>query len=156
MVTHTPKIREQEEQDSVPNHYSGIPMPVLGPRRDENSSSDEDSSSDGRTYGHYYKWEYDLDEENEEKVGDIQDDNVNIKVRTPLSQFIQMLILTAQLALLTGLTFGSVGAQWGANTVHIVIFTLAIEPLWSTIVLPLLWMNTLFWDGADFIKHTRV
>jgi hypothetical protein len=58
-----------------------------------------------------------LYEENEEKVDEIQDDDVKTKVHASLNEIIQMLLLAAQLVLLTGLTFGSVGAKWGAHTV---------------------------------------
>jgi polyferredoxin len=37
------------------------------------------------------------------------------------------------------------------HTVGITIFTIVVEPLWSTIVLPLFWMNSIFWDGARFL-----
>jgi hypothetical protein len=62
-----------------------------------------------------------------------------------------MLIITAQTVLLTCLRFGSVGAQWEVQTARNATSTYVIEPLWSTCVLPLFWVNTLFWDAARWI-----
>jgi hypothetical protein len=149
-VTRVPKLDEQE-YDSGDIHDAGPPMPALGPRRCDDTSSDEDSLTDESKCGQYSEWERDLDKENEDKMDEIQNENVKSTVSASLIQFTQMLIVTSQTGILTWLAFGSVGAQWGVHTARSTTSTYVIEPLWNTIVLPLLWFNTLFWDGARFL-----
>jgi hypothetical protein len=149
-VTRIPKLDKQED-DSGDIHDSGPPMPALGPRRFDDTSSDEDSSMGESRCGQCYEWEHDLDKDKKDKMGEIQHDSVKITVIASLIQFIQMLIVTAQTVLLTCLTFGSVIAQWGVHTSRSATSTFVIEPLWSTIVLPLFWVNTLFWDLNCFL-----
>jgi hypothetical protein len=144
-VTRIPKLNDSRDIRDI-----GPPMPALSQRHCDDTSSDKDSSTDESKCGQYYEWEQDLDK-NEDKMDETHNDNVKSTVIAPLIQLIQMLIVTAQIVLLTCLTFGSLGAQWGVHTERSTPSTYVIEPLWSTIVLPLFWVNTLFWDGARWL-----
>jgi hypothetical protein len=85
-------------------------------------------------------------------MNETKNDKVKITVSASLIQFIQMLIVTAQTVLLTCLTFGSVRSQWAVQKARNATSTYVIEPMWSTCVLPMFWVNTLFWDAARWIS----
>jgi hypothetical protein len=70
MVTHILKF-EDEYDASVSSNESGPPMMALGPGRDDNSSSDNNSSEDGSRHGQYYKWEHDMESQDEGNIDDI-------------------------------------------------------------------------------------
>jgi hypothetical protein len=144
-VTRLPKLNDSRDIRDI-----GPPMTALSQRHCDDTSSDEDSLTDESKCGHYYEWEQDWDD-NEDNMDETQNDNVKITVSASLIQFIQMLIVTAQTVLLTFLTFGSVGTQWGVQTARSATSTSVIEPLWRTCVLPIFWANTLFWDGSRWV-----
>jgi hypothetical protein len=101
----------------------------------DDTSLDVDSSTDDSKCGQYYEWEQDLDKENEDNMDEIQNDNVKSTVSASLIQFIQMLIVTSQTVLLTCLTCGLVGAQWGVHTARSATSTYVIETMCITIVI---------------------
>jgi hypothetical protein len=102
-VARIPKVETQDDA-SVSSHGSIPPMPVLGPRRSDDSSSDEDSSEDGSRYAQYnitsgnMAW---ITTMRRMYIDEVEDDDVHITVCTLLIQFIHMLLVTAKLVVLT-------------------------------------------------------
>jgi hypothetical protein len=53
--------------------------------------------------------------------------------------------------MLAGIACTTAGIQWSLGTMKNSLARVFFEPVWSTLVLPLFFINTLLWDLARFL-----
>jgi hypothetical protein len=56
--------------------------------------------------------------------------------------------------MLAGIACNTAGIQWGLGTMKNYLVRVFFEPVWSTLVLPLFFINTLLWDLARFLVES--
>jgi hypothetical protein len=139
-------------------------IPILGIRRDDDSSDDDSSddelsSDDEESYaldeGYveldiislYYDNEPIINqttENQEHKMGKEQED-------AHRTWNVVTYLFTLMLA---GVPCTTAGIQWGLGTMKNALARVLFEPIWSIIVLPLFFMSTVVWDFARFLVES--
>jgi hypothetical protein len=56
--------------------------------------------------------------------------------------------------MLTGIACTTAGIQWSLGTMKNSLVRVFFEPIWSTLVLPLFFVNTVIWDLARFLVES--
>jgi hypothetical protein len=140
-----------------------IDIPILGIRRDDNSSDDDSSddelASDDEgsvndegsveldTFPLYYDNEPIINQttENQEHQMGKEKEDKN-KTWTAMTYLATLM--------LTGIACTTAGIQWSLGTMNNSLVRVFFEPIWSTLVLPLFFIDTVIWDLARFLVES--
>jgi hypothetical protein len=140
-----------------------IDIPILGIRRDDDfsdeDSSDDELASDDKGY---------IDDEGSVELDTfpLYYDNEPIINQTTENQEHQMgkekedknKTLTAMtylaILMLTGIACTTAGIQWSLGTMKNYLVRVFFAAIWSTLVLPLFFINTVIWDLARFLVES--
>jgi hypothetical protein len=156
-VTHIPCPIDCHDEES-------IDIPILGIRRDDDSSDDDSSdkelASDNEEYVELDEGSVELDifplyydnepiinqttENKEHQMGKEQEDKN--KTWTAMNYLATLM--------LAGITCTTAGIQWSLGTMKNSLVRVLFEPVWSTLVLQLFFINTLLWDLVRFLVES--
>jgi hypothetical protein len=152
-VTHVPCPINCQDED----------IPILGIRRDDNSSddnsSDDELSSDDEESVALDEGSVELDflpvydnepiinkttKNQEQKMGKEQEDSH--KTWNVVTYLVTLM--------LAGVACSTAGIQWAFGTMKNALVRALFEPIWSIIVFPLFFMSTVVWDFARFLVES--
>jgi hypothetical protein len=156
-VTHVPCPIDFHDEES-------IDIPILGIHRDDDSSddnsSDDELASDHEEYVELDKGSVELDifplsYENEPIINQTTE-NQEHQMRKEQEDKNKTWTAMTHIAtlMLAGIACTTAGIQWSLGTMKNSLVRVFFEPVWSTLVLPLFFINTLLWDLARFLVES--